>query len=40
MESCRKSEIFKAYRPAVQELELIIGERATFEREAHEHGGD
>lgn len=28
----------RTYRPAVQELELIIGELSAFEREAHEHG--
>lgn len=38
MGSYRKAEIFEAYRPAVQELELIIGELGAFEREAHEHG--
>jgi hypothetical protein len=38
MSSYRKGEIFEAYRPAVQELELIIGDLCAFEREAHEHG--
>lgn len=38
MESYCKGEIFEVYRPAVQKLELIIGELAAFEHEAHEHG--
>src|SRR5690606_39926065 len=32
------SEVQEAYRPAVQELELLIGEVAVLEHEAREHG--
>jgi hypothetical protein len=36
--SYRNGEIVEAYRPAMQELELLIGELGVFEQQAHEHG--
>lgn len=38
MGSYRKEEIVEEYRPAVQELRLIIGELVEFESQAREHG--
>jgi len=38
MGSYRKEEIFEEYRPAVQELRVIIGELAGMEGKACEHG--
>lgn len=38
MGSYRNEEIFEEYRPAFQELELIIGELAKFESRVGEHG--
>jgi hypothetical protein len=38
MGSYRTGEIFEQYRPAFQELELIIGELARFESRVSEHG--
>jgi hypothetical protein len=38
MRSYRKEELFEDYRPAVEELKLIIGELGNFEQENGEHG--